>query len=86
MAVTEGWTDLPKRVQALLNDKETECILSTTSVTEIAIKNSIGKLNLNAERTAKAVVDLALTVIPFTPLHAYGCSVCRCITGSRLIA
>ena len=71
MAATEGWSDLPRRVQTLLRDPETECILSTISVAEIAIKNSIGKLNLNAERTAKAVTDLALTVISFTPMHAY---------------
>jgi PIN domain nuclease of toxin-antitoxin system len=71
MAATEGWPDLPQRVQALLSDPEIECILSTVSVTEIAIKNSIGKLNLDAEGTARAIADLALTVVPFTPLHAY---------------
>lgn len=71
MAATERWPDLPKRAQALLGDPETERILSAVSITEIAIKNSIRKLNLSAERTAQAMEDLVITVIPFTSMHAY---------------
>ena len=64
MAATERWPSLPKRVQII------ERILSTVSIIEVAVKNSIGKLKLNAEGTRKAIVDMALTVIPFTPAHA----------------
>lgn len=71
MAATENWPTLPKRVQALLSDAEDERILSTVSLVEIAIKNSIGKLNLSMGDMNKSITDMLLTVLPFTSAHAY---------------
>lgn len=70
MAATEGWTDLPKRVQGLLADMEIDRFLSVISVVEIAIKSNIGKLRMSSEHVGMAVAALKMTVIPFTACHA----------------
>jgi len=38
---------------------------------EVAIKTTIGKLNLSPGQASRAIADMNLTVIPFTPAHAY---------------
>jgi PIN domain nuclease of toxin-antitoxin system len=40
----EGLDGVPGKVRRLLKKSETTCALSAVSITEIAIKNSIGKL------------------------------------------
>ncbi len=58
-------------VQALLADPDTERILSTASIMEIAIKNANQKLTMSEAHTQEAAADLRLTIIPFTSRHAY---------------
>jgi PIN domain nuclease of toxin-antitoxin system len=61
--------ELPKRVQALLADAETERLISAASIMEVAIKAA--KLNMTEAHVSQAGKDLLLTIIPFTPQHAY---------------
>lgn len=63
--------ELPKRVQAILADPETERFLSAASLFEIALKNSAGKLKISEAHTKEAVRDLRVTVLPFHLGHAY---------------
>ena len=39
----EGLAGVPIKVRTLLEDSDTDRVLSTVSITEIAIKNSIGQ-------------------------------------------
>jgi PIN domain nuclease of toxin-antitoxin system len=61
---------LPKRVQALWVDPETDRLLSAVSITEIAIKAGTGALPITKEDVNKVILDLQLTVIPFAAAHA----------------
>jgi PIN domain nuclease of toxin-antitoxin system len=61
--------ELPKRVRDLLADSETDRLISAVSVMEIAIKAR--KLNMLEANVRHAVEDLRLTIVPFTPQHAY---------------
>jgi PIN domain nuclease of toxin-antitoxin system len=61
--------ELPKRVRDLLADSETDRLISAVSVMEIAIKAR--KLNMLEANVRHAVEDLRLTILPFTPQHAY---------------
>jgi PIN domain nuclease of toxin-antitoxin system len=71
IAYAEGVEAFPKKVRTLLADPGTERMLSSASLLEIAVKNSIGKVSFPEERARQAVADLKLNVIPFTPGHAY---------------
>jgi PIN domain nuclease of toxin-antitoxin system len=64
-----GDGSLSKPVHKLLADPETERLISAASIMEIAIKSA--KLNITEEQARQAAKDLALTIIPFTPQHAY---------------
>lgn len=59
------------KVHALLADPDTERIVSTASIMEIAIKNANQKLTMSEAHTEQAVVDLRLKIIPFAARHAY---------------
>ena len=67
----EGLTGVPAKVQKLLSDPNTELLLSAVSITEIAIKASIRKLEATSLEVSDLIADLKLTVIPFTQAHAY---------------
>ena len=45
--------------------------LSVVSLTEIAIKQALGKLNLRKEDVMTGVADLKLRILPFTVEHAF---------------
>jgi PIN domain nuclease of toxin-antitoxin system len=62
---------LSKKVMALLVDEDTERLVSATTVMEIAIKNGTGKLIMGETEMRQAAADLRLTLLPFTPQHAY---------------
>jgi PIN domain nuclease of toxin-antitoxin system len=62
---------LSKKVMALLVDEDTERLISATTVMEIAIKNGTGKLTMGETEMRQAAADLRLTLLPFTPQHAY---------------
>lgn len=46
-------------------------LLSAVSITEIAIKNSIGKLATTSKAVDEIIADLNLAVLPFTAGHAH---------------
>jgi PIN domain nuclease of toxin-antitoxin system len=58
-------------VQQILAPVETEVNLSAASLIEIAIKNAIGKLEMSAEETNRAIREPRITLLPFEPRHAF---------------
>ena len=71
IASLEGLDALPKRARAVLADPNTEKVMSSTSIMELALKHAKGKIHIPEEKTSQAVQDMLITVIPFTPRHAY---------------
>ncbi len=69
-AYGEGIDAMPKKVQRLLTDQEEDLLISTISLSEIAIKNSVGKLNFPIDRVNTALADMRLAVISYTSVHA----------------
>jgi len=69
-AAVEGLEGLSPKTFKLLRDTETERVLSSVSVTEIAIKSTIGKLPMNSDRVSRALADLGITLLPYTTAHA----------------
>ena len=45
--------------------------LSSVSLTEIAIKTTLGKLNISAKDARQAIEDMAIRILPFTAEHAF---------------
>lgn len=45
--------------------------MSAASITEAAIKNATGKLDMPESRMRQAASDLQLTILPFSESHAY---------------
>jgi PIN domain nuclease of toxin-antitoxin system len=62
---------LSPKARNLIADLATERLLSAASITEVAIKNATGKLDMPEHRMRQAVADLQLTVLPFAVSHAY---------------
>lgn len=62
---------LSKKAFAALADNANGRELSTISLSEIAIKHSIGKLQLGREDALAGIADLQLRVLPYTAEHAY---------------
>jgi PIN domain nuclease of toxin-antitoxin system len=62
---------MSRKVRALLAGDDTEGVVSVTSLMEIAIKSGSGKLQMGEAEVREAVRDLRLTILPFTPEHAY---------------
>jgi PIN domain nuclease of toxin-antitoxin system len=61
---------LPKRVRQLLTDSAVERLISAASLLEIAIKNAIGKIQMNEPQVTQAARDLAVTILPVSAQHA----------------
>jgi PIN domain nuclease of toxin-antitoxin system len=62
---------LSKRAYAVLQDPENIRELSSVSLTEIAIKTSLGKLNISASDVRQALEDMDIRILPFTADHAF---------------
>jgi PIN domain nuclease of toxin-antitoxin system len=62
---------LSKKALAAMADNANRRELSAISLSEIAIKQSIGKLELSREEARAGIADLQLRVIPYTADHAY---------------
>lgn len=62
---------LSKRAYAALQGLDDVREFSVVSLTEIAIKNTLGKLKMPAESVRQAMRDLLVRVLPFTAEHAY---------------
>ena len=61
---------LSKRASAALRNPGNVLELSTISLTEIAIKQSLGKLKVTAAIVRQAVQDLDIRFLPYTGEHA----------------
>ena len=65
----------PERISAKamrsLQHSQTKLEMSAVSLTEIAIKQGVGKLNVTLEDAKTGIADLRLRILPFTAEHAY---------------
>ena len=62
---------LSKRAYAAIRGADDIRELSSISLTEIAIKNTLGKLRMPADSVRQAMQDMMVRVLPFTADHAY---------------
>jgi PIN domain nuclease of toxin-antitoxin system len=67
----ESPEQLSRRAQAALQNETISLELSTVSLTEIAIKNSVRKLTFPVEMVRRAIEALGIRVVPFTAEHAF---------------
>ena len=54
----------------MLANEELGRLLSSVSISEIAVKTGIGKLDIPEERLLRLIEDLQLTILPYTERHA----------------
>ena len=66
----QGIEDVSSRVRKVVQDEDSELLISAVSITEMAVKASISKLAITAPDLSKAAEDLRLTLIPFEARHA----------------
>jgi PIN domain nuclease of toxin-antitoxin system len=57
-------------IQERLSNPDDERVLSSISIVEIAIRNSIGKLDMSKSETNSAIRDLRITILALEPQHA----------------
>jgi PIN domain nuclease of toxin-antitoxin system len=62
---------ISKRAAAVLKNPENIRELSSVSLTEIAIKTTLGKLKFSAEIARQALEDMDVRILPFTAEHAF---------------
>ena len=62
---------LSKRAYDTLRRAENIREISSVSLAEIAVKNTLGKLKMPAESVRDAIQDMMVRVLPFTADHAY---------------
>jgi PIN domain nuclease of toxin-antitoxin system len=62
---------LSKRARAALKNPDNIRELSAISLTEIAIKTTLGKLDISAEIVRQAIRDMDIRILPFTADHAF---------------
>lgn len=62
---------LSKRAATALKNPDNVRELSTISLTEIAIKTTLGKLNFSAAMARQAIEDLDARILPFATEHAF---------------
>jgi PIN domain nuclease of toxin-antitoxin system len=65
----QGTASLSVRARNVVEDEDSELLLSTVSITEIAVKAIIQKLTITAEDIRTAIEDLRLSVISFERRH-----------------
>jgi PIN domain nuclease of toxin-antitoxin system len=62
---------LSKRAYDALRRSDSIREISSISLAEIAVKNTLGKLKMPAGTVEQAIQDMMLRVLPFTADHAY---------------
>lgn len=70
-AALDGLEALPGRVRKILIDEGNDLVLSTVSITEIAVKHGAGKLAFGARETKQALTDLQIRVLPYEIRHTF---------------
>ena len=67
--------EAPQRLSAraanVLKNPENIRELSSVSLTEVAIKTTLGKLGISAEDARQAIEDMDIHILPFTADHAF---------------
>jgi len=61
---------ISRKGKAALEHPEAEREMSSISLSEIAIKNAIGKLGLSQEDARIGIEDLQVRILPYTSRHA----------------
>jgi PIN domain nuclease of toxin-antitoxin system len=61
---------ISKKAMAALQHAQARREMSAISLSEIAIKQALGKLNLSREDALAGITDLKLRVLPYTAEHA----------------
>jgi PIN domain nuclease of toxin-antitoxin system len=64
-AFESGIHGMPKKVQSLLSAPDENLFVSTISLSEIAIKSSVGKLNFSYSDVQDAITDMGLRTIGY---------------------
>jgi len=67
----ESPSRLSKRAHTVLSNPENIRELSSVSLAEIAIKKTLGKLNISAEIARQALDDMDIRILPFNAEHAF---------------
>ena len=62
---------ISKKAMRSLQHGQAKLEMSAISLSEIAIKQALGKLNLTPEDAMAGIADLKLRVLPYTADHAY---------------
>lgn len=62
---------LSKRALSVLKSSDNVRELSSISLTEIAVKATLGKLGFSEESARQAIVDMDVRILPFTADHAF---------------
>jgi PIN domain nuclease of toxin-antitoxin system len=61
---------IPRKARAALEKSDAMLEISAISLSEIAIKSTIGKLGLFEQDVRTGIADLRLRVLPYTAVHA----------------
>lgn len=64
-----GFDAMPTKVRRLLENPESELLLSVASEAEVAIKSRLGKLNLDRSELAIICINAAITSYPLRQAH-----------------
>jgi PIN domain nuclease of toxin-antitoxin system len=62
---------LNKRAFSVLKNPDNIRELSSISLTEIAVKTTLGKLSISAAMARQAIADMDIRILPFTSDHAF---------------
>jgi PIN domain nuclease of toxin-antitoxin system len=62
---------LSKKAMAVLKDQKNIRLISAISLSEIAIKQTLGKLNFSRVDVSTGIVDLQARFLPYSAEHAY---------------
>ncbi len=66
----DGISDLGRKARAFVTNEENDLLLSSISITELAIKTAIGKFETTREIVAQAADSLRVTILPYEARHA----------------
>jgi PIN domain nuclease of toxin-antitoxin system len=71
-SVAPNLDGIPAKTLKVIEDSATERLISAASIMEVALKlSTASSIIMTEEQLQQAVRDLYLTIIPFTPEHAY---------------
>ncbi len=66
----ESPESLSRAARAVLQNDAAVIELSSVSISEIAIKHTLGKLDFGRDHLVKGIADLKLSLLPYTEAHA----------------